>query len=132
MKSAFPLDAAALLTMFEAMGAPLPPLVRDAYTREHLEDELIGSRTTYTSTRVHKQRRRSTLDDCLVEADPSSPWTTSWGSVAVESPDPALVTETVRRLGLAERRNTCVARGLKALLGWGRSGSRSSTSEPTR
>jgi len=39
--------------------------------------------------------------------------------VAVESPDPDLVMETVHRLGLDGRRNICVARGLKAWLGWG-------------
>ena len=37
----------------------------------------------------------------------------------MESPDPGLVSETVRRLGLDGRPNVCVAKGLKSLLGWG-------------
>lgn len=39
-------------------------------------------------------------------------------TVAVESPDSDLVSATVRRLGLEGRPNTCVAKGLRALLDW--------------
>jgi exopolyphosphatase/guanosine-5'-triphosphate,3'-diphosphate pyrophosphatase len=38
-------------------------------------------------------------------------------SVAIESEDPARVVAVVRRFGLADRPNTCMARGLKALAG---------------
>ena len=58
------------------------------------------------------------MDGCLVELTELTADGTTMHTVAVESPDPALVTETVRRFGLAGRRNTCVARGLKALIGW--------------
>ena len=58
------------------------------------------------------------MDECLVELTDFTVNGTTTHSFAAESHDAALVTETVRRLGLAERRNTCVARGLKELLGW--------------
>ena len=40
-------------------------------------------------------------------------------TAVVEAPDPALVSDTVRRLGLDGRANVPVARGLKSALGWG-------------
>jgi exopolyphosphatase/guanosine-5'-triphosphate,3'-diphosphate pyrophosphatase len=38
-------------------------------------------------------------------------------TIAVESEDPELVSATVRELGLADRANVCLARGLKTMLG---------------
>ena len=38
---------------------------------------------------------------------------------SIESPDPSLESATVRRLGLADRRNVSVSRGLKTLVGFG-------------
>ena len=43
----------------------------------------------------------------------------SVGTIAIESPDRALVRATIERLGLAGRPNTNVARGLKTLVGFG-------------
>jgi exopolyphosphatase/guanosine-5'-triphosphate,3'-diphosphate pyrophosphatase len=40
-------------------------------------------------------------------------------TIAVEAENPALVTATVRELGLGARRNVCMARGLKTLVGFG-------------
>ena len=40
-------------------------------------------------------------------------------TIAVESEDPARVIAAVRELGLSARRNVCLARGLKALVGFG-------------
>lgn len=59
------------------------------------------------------------LDGCMIEMTDVSVEGRSIRTVAVESPDPELVTETIRRLGLEGRRNVCVAQGLKTLLGWG-------------
>ncbi len=77
------------------------------------------ARPTCASVETRKRRRRSVLDGCMVElTDIIAGGRTTW-SVAVESPDPDLVLRTVDALGLAGRPNTCVAPGLKALLGWG-------------
>jgi exopolyphosphatase/guanosine-5'-triphosphate,3'-diphosphate pyrophosphatase len=40
-------------------------------------------------------------------------------TIAIELEEPALVIAAVRDLGLADRPNTCMARGLKALVGLG-------------
>lgn len=118
MKAAFPVDEADVAAAFEALGLPEPVTGRPRHTRSELLLDVIGAHDELRLVDVHKVRHRSVLEGCLVEyteisAEGSSTWT-----VAAESPDPELVSATVRRLGLAGRRNTCVADGLKALLGW--------------
>jgi exopolyphosphatase/guanosine-5'-triphosphate,3'-diphosphate pyrophosphatase len=67
---------------------------------------------------VGKHREHFTIDGCMTEL---STITTDAGSVrtiAIELEDPAVVIATVRALGLEGRANTCLARGLKAMLGF--------------
>ena len=118
MKAVFPLDEHALAAAFAALGMPLPATPSD-HDLQGFMDELVGSRHDLRVVETHKSRHRSVLNDCMVELTDVTVDGRSIHTVAVESPDPDLVTETVHRLGLDGRRNTCVARGLKALLGWG-------------
>jgi exopolyphosphatase/guanosine-5'-triphosphate,3'-diphosphate pyrophosphatase len=120
IKAAFPLDREAVTTAFEAMNVDVPDLARAAYTLEQLEAELVAPSTDVRAARVHKRRARSLVDDCMVEYTTIVADGSPTDTVAVESPDPALVSITVRKLGLEGRENTCVARGLKDLLGGGR------------
>jgi exopolyphosphatase/guanosine-5'-triphosphate,3'-diphosphate pyrophosphatase len=119
MKAPFPLDERAIVAAFAALGAPLRATRRSEHSIEELVDELVGPRDDLRVVETHKRRRRSLLDDCMVELTEVSAEGRTTRTVAVESPDPGLVTETVRRLGLDGRPNVCVARGLKSLLGWG-------------
>lgn len=119
LKATFPLAPAAVATTFSALGVPTPDLDRPGYTRADLERDLIAPRADLHPAVVRKQRRRALLDGCMVEFTVFVVDGTPIDTVAVESPDPALVLATVERLGLTGRRNTCVARGLKQLLGWG-------------
>ncbi|MGB3185782.1 MAG: hypothetical protein WBG36_10255 [Ornithinimicrobium sp.] len=119
MKAAFPLDGAAVEAVFSALNVGLPTLTRSHYTEEQLVEELISASQDLCVTTVHKRRIRSVLDTCMVELTELTADGTTTHTVAVESPDTALVAATVRRLGLEGRRNTCVAQGLKSLLGWG-------------
>ena len=68
---------------------------------------------------MHKRRRRYVIDECMVEMTEIATGGSSTRTVAVESPDTALVSATVAKLGLQDRRNVCVARGLKAMIGFG-------------
>ncbi len=119
LKAAFPVDADVLTTMFTALGAPHSEPTRARYTREQLEREIIVPRDDLLLVAVHKVRRRSTLGGCMVEITDLTVDGTTTTSVAAESTDPRLVRETVGRLGLADRRNTSVPRGLKSVLRWG-------------
>ena len=119
MKAGFPLNEAALVAGFAALDVPMPAKRTADHSLQAFLGELVGSRDDLRVAEVHKSRHRSVLDDCMVELTEMSVEGRSIRTVAVESPDPDLVTETIRRLGLDGRRNICVARGLKTLLGWG-------------
>jgi exopolyphosphatase/guanosine-5'-triphosphate,3'-diphosphate pyrophosphatase len=118
LKAAFPLDDDAVAVAFDALGVPAP-VARGGATEDQWWDDLVGPRPELRTVRVHKYRRRGLLDGCMVEATDVEVDGVPAVTVAVESPDPALVSATIRRLGLDGRANTCVARGLKSLLGWG-------------
>lgn len=120
LKAPFPVSEAAAATAFEALGLPTPR--RPHYTYDELVREALGSRDDVRVLDVHKARHRSVLDGCMIEYTDLTADGRAVGTVAVESPDSALVLETVRRLGLGDRVNTCVAQGLRSLLDW----------EPTR
>jgi exopolyphosphatase/guanosine-5'-triphosphate,3'-diphosphate pyrophosphatase len=81
--------------------------------------ELIGSREDLCVVEVHKSRRHSFLDGCMTELTELTVDGRTVQTLVVESPDPELVSRTVRRLGLQDRPNTSLARGLRSLLGWG-------------
>ena len=120
LKAPFPVARDAVAELFEALGVAVPELRRDTYDLVQLREELVRLHADVRVAEVHKRRVRSTVDGCMVELTGFRVDGTPTPTVAVESPDPALVSATVRRLGLAGRRNTCVARGLKVALGWGR------------
>jgi exopolyphosphatase/guanosine-5'-triphosphate,3'-diphosphate pyrophosphatase len=68
---------------------------------------------------VHKRRTHHTFAGCRAEISELGTDGAATRTLVVESEDPARVIAAVRELGLAGRRNVCVARGLKALLGLG-------------
>ena len=120
MKAAFPLAAPDAATMLAALDVDDVELAKASYAPQELLADVIDPDPRLLAARVHKRRVRYVIDECMVELTDIRADHTSTQTVAVESPDPALVTSTVERLGLGGRRNTCVARGLKLLLGFGR------------
>jgi exopolyphosphatase / guanosine-5'-triphosphate,3'-diphosphate pyrophosphatase len=116
-KAAFPVDADTVGVALGALGVPAvtTPGPSNAY------DDIVArldARDDLRRVKVHKSRHRSVLDGCMVEYTELVGDGHAVVTVAVESPDQALVLRTVDRLGLSGRRNTCVARGLRTLLGW--------------
>ena len=68
---------------------------------------------------VHKRRAHYLIDGCMAELTELSSGDARTRTIALEAEDPELVRATVRELGLEGRRVTCMARGLKALVGYG-------------
>jgi exopolyphosphatase/guanosine-5'-triphosphate,3'-diphosphate pyrophosphatase len=68
---------------------------------------------------VRKRRARYTVDGCMAELTELRTERGTTRTVAVESPEPARVRAVVHALGLGARPVTCMARGLKALVGFG-------------
>jgi exopolyphosphatase / guanosine-5'-triphosphate,3'-diphosphate pyrophosphatase len=119
LKAAFPLAAADVATTLAALGAPALSLARSAYTLDQLLGEVIDPNPGLLAVAVRKHRAHHTLGGCRAELTELRAGAGGTRTVAIESEDPARVTATVRELGLGERRVVCVARGLKALVGFG-------------
>lgn len=119
MKAPFPLDPDAVATAFTALGAPPPTPRRTELSLVQLLGDLIAPRDDVRVVVTRKRRRRSVVDDCMVELTEVVAEGRTASTVAVESPDPGLVSRTISQLGLDGRTNVCVPRGLKSMLGWG-------------
>jgi len=115
LKASFPISDADVATVFQALGAPLPVLLRPAYSLEELERELIEPSGGLRAVNVHKHRAHYTVGGCMAELSEIRTDAGARTTIAVESPDADAVIAAVRDLGLASRENTCLPRGLKAL-----------------
>jgi exopolyphosphatase / guanosine-5'-triphosphate,3'-diphosphate pyrophosphatase len=117
LKNSFPLGTADVATMLRALGVSGPGTTREAYTLEQLLDEVVGPSNSLAAVEVHKRRTHYVPGGCMVELSEISAGGRSSRTIAVESEDPELVSATVRELGLQDRPNVCLARGLKTMLG---------------
>jgi exopolyphosphatase/guanosine-5'-triphosphate,3'-diphosphate pyrophosphatase len=120
MKGEFPLAADAVRRVFEALAVSAPSLDRGEYTLEQLVGELLEPSPALRAVDVHKRRERFTVGGAMAELSEARTAEGARRTIAVESEDPALVVAALRELGLPLRPNVCMARGLKALVGFGR------------
>jgi exopolyphosphatase / guanosine-5'-triphosphate,3'-diphosphate pyrophosphatase len=114
MKQGFPLPAAEVVKVFDALGVSSPPLTRDASTSDQFLAELVEPSGVVRAVRVHKRRQRYTLADCMAEVADLEVDGRVARTIAVESEDPSAVMAAVRRLGLDGQVNTSYPRGLWA------------------
>jgi exopolyphosphatase / guanosine-5'-triphosphate,3'-diphosphate pyrophosphatase len=114
MKAAFPLDAAEVGAALQALGVPAGAIERAATV-----DDLAGASPEVRAVPVRKRRVHHRIGGCMAEVTEIGTAAASRRTIAVESEDAALVAAAVRDLGLSSRRVVCVARGLKALVGFG-------------
>ena len=119
MKASFPIGASDIAAVFAALNVPVPQLVRDRYTLQQFEDELVTPNHDLRLVALHKHRAHYLVDDCMVELTEMTAAGHSTRTLVVESPDPALIRSTLRDLGLEGRANVNVARGLKSLVDFG-------------
>lgn len=119
LKAAFPLAAADVAEMLDALRAHAPAPARDEYSLDELVGEIVAPSPDLHAVKVHKHREHHTVDGCMTEVSELLTDVGARHTIAVESEDPALVVATVRKLGLAGRRNVNLPRGLKALVGVG-------------
>jgi exopolyphosphatase/guanosine-5'-triphosphate,3'-diphosphate pyrophosphatase len=116
MKAGFPLPAAEVPRVFDALGVSSPPLTRDAYSLDQFLAELVEPSGAVRTVRVRKRRQRYTLAGCMAELADLEVDGRVARTVAVESEDRSAVMAAVRRLGLDGQANTSYPRGLWALL----------------
>ena len=110
MKAGFPLPAAEVSRVFDALGVLAPPLTRDAYTLDQFLAELVEPSDAVRVVRVHKRRQRYTLANCMAEVADLEVDGRVARTIAVESEDPSAVIAAVRRVGLDGQVNTSYPR----------------------
>jgi exopolyphosphatase/guanosine-5'-triphosphate,3'-diphosphate pyrophosphatase len=115
LKAAFPLGRDNVSVLLGALRIPVPEL-RDA---RYSVDDVVELSDEIHAVEVHKHREHFRPGGCMVEVSEVRTAEGAMRTIAVESEDPQLVVETVRALGLEGRPNTCLARGLKTLTGFG-------------
>jgi exopolyphosphatase/guanosine-5'-triphosphate,3'-diphosphate pyrophosphatase len=117
LKGSFPLAAADVVTVLDALDVPGPELARETFTLEQLVAELVLPHPALADVAVHKRRVHYELGGCMAELSEVTAGLQTTRTIAVEAEDPALVVAAVGELKLAGRPNVCLARGLKTLLG---------------
>jgi exopolyphosphatase/guanosine-5'-triphosphate,3'-diphosphate pyrophosphatase len=118
LKGAFPLAATDVSTVLAALGVGGEAPARSTYTLEQLLDEVVPRFPVLEAVAVHKQRVHYLVDGCMVELSEVSVPAGTARTLAIESEEAGLVSATVRELGLRDRPNVCLARGLKTLVGF--------------
>ena len=116
LKEGFPLPAAEVSKVFDALGVEPPPLDRDAYTLDQLLAEVVEPVGGVRPVRVHKRRVRYTIGGCMAELSDVEAEGHGTRTVAVESEDASAVVAAVRSLGLDGEVNTSYPLGLAALV----------------
>ncbi len=119
MKATFPLAAADAAAVLAALGTETPALARSDYTLDQFVAEVVGASPDLLAVEVHKRRQHYTVGGCMAERSEVRTAHGAKQTIAVEAEDPSGVIAAVRDLGLGALRNVCVARGLKALSGFG-------------
>jgi len=119
MKATYPLSGADIAAVLEALGTTVPVLARSEYTLDELVAEVIEPSDDLAAVAVHKRREHYTIGGSMAELSEVRTAQGSRRTIAVESEDAARVSAAVRELGLGSRRNVNMARGLKALAGFG-------------
>ena len=117
LKSSFPLGAADVATLLSALGVSGPETTRETYTLDQVLDEIVGPNESLAAVDVHKRRAYYRIGGSMTELSEISSGGRSSRTLVVEGEDPELISATVRELGLQDRPNVCLARGLKTMLG---------------
>jgi exopolyphosphatase / guanosine-5'-triphosphate,3'-diphosphate pyrophosphatase len=119
LKAEYPLAADEVREVFDALGVAAPVLERGEYALDQLVAELTEPSPDLRAVEVHKHRQHYTVGGAMAELSEIRAAEGSKRTIAIESEDPALVVAAVQELGLPLRPNVCLARGLKALVGFG-------------
>jgi exopolyphosphatase/guanosine-5'-triphosphate,3'-diphosphate pyrophosphatase len=120
MKAAFPLPAAELARVLQALGLPLPSspesALPDGLTQDAFIARFAAPGSPVRAVPVHKRRVRYTIGGCTSELSEVVADGRATRTLAVESEDAAAVIAAVRGLGLGDYLNTSYPKGLAALI----------------
>jgi len=116
MKAEFPLSAADVATVVEAMRIPMPETLANGCSLHVMLDILDRPDSGVRVVRVHKRRVRYTVEGCTAELSDIVANGEAVRTIAIESEDAGAIVRAVQSLGLTGYSNTNYLRGLAALL----------------
>ena len=116
MKAGFPLPAADVSKVLEALHLPRPPLAREAYTLDQFVTEVAEPSGAMRAVKVHKRRVRYMVGGCTAEVSDVVADGRPTRTIAIESEDAAAVIAAVRSVGFGGYVNTSYPKGLRALI----------------
>lgn len=116
MKQGFPLADGDVSVVLDALGVPVPRLIRSAYTLDAFLTELVQPSDLARALNVHKRRTRFTFGGCMAEIADVVVEGRPRRTLAIESEDAAAVIAAVRAIGLGGYANTSYPRGLTPLI----------------
>jgi len=116
MKGSFPLPAATVAQVLQALGLPMPSPVPDTLTQNDFMARFAAPGGAVRALPVHKRRVRYLIGGCTAELSEVTAGGRSTRTLAVESEDAVAVMAAVRGLGLGGWVNTSYPRGLAALV----------------
>jgi exopolyphosphatase/guanosine-5'-triphosphate,3'-diphosphate pyrophosphatase len=119
LKAGFPLAAEQVDFVMTALGVEPAHVGRDEYSLDQLVEDAVRPNAALRAVPVNKRRTRFVVDECMIEVTALASDDATTRTIAIESPDPALVSRTITRFALDGRRNVSVPSGLKALVGFG-------------
>lgn len=118
-KARVPFAAADVHRLLTGLGVPVPELAREEYTLQEFLAELVAPEPLLQAVEVHKRRTHYAVEGCMAELTEMETDAGSTRSIAVETEHPSRIVAAVSALGLEERPNVSVPRGLGALVGLG-------------
>jgi exopolyphosphatase/guanosine-5'-triphosphate,3'-diphosphate pyrophosphatase len=116
MKAGFPLQAAAVASVFESLRLPAPSMFRTSYTLDEFIEAFAKPGGAIRVVNVHKRRVRYMVGGCTAEFSEVVANGKPTRTIAVESSDAEGVIRAVRELGLSGYANTSYPRALAALI----------------
>jgi exopolyphosphatase/guanosine-5'-triphosphate,3'-diphosphate pyrophosphatase len=116
LKAPFPLPAADVARVFDALRVPVPTPTQEAYTLDQFVAELVQLGGAIRPVRVHKRRVRYVVGGCTAEVTEVRADGIPTRTIAIESEDPGAVTAAIRSVGLGGYANVSYPRGLAALI----------------
>jgi exopolyphosphatase/guanosine-5'-triphosphate,3'-diphosphate pyrophosphatase len=120
LQTGFPLSGDDIAAVMTSLGVAAGTAAgTSSPTLENFVAELIEPDPALRVVAVHKRRAHYEVDECIVELTELSAEQATTRTMSVESPNPSHVSSVVEGFGLADRRNVCIARGLKTLVGFG-------------
>lgn len=117
LKAGFPIHITDLAIVYKAFNIPLPYLQKDEYSYREYLDELIKPAEKLEIVDVFKKRYGYTINDCIVEIAEVTFNERPIKTIAVEHPDPELVINTVKELGLIDYENVNYIKAMKRSVG---------------